>query len=174
MARTVREPKKEGIVLLGHGSRVPEAGRNMEKVAYALKEKYGYAVVEVCYMSRLGPHFPEVFRKCVAQGATHIIVIPYFLHGGLHIVHDIPAMMQDLANEYPHVTVIFGNSLGFDSVLVDLVERRISESRALCDVRDVPVPPAERFPIPPGQHEFVPMSPKEAAEYRKRKGSHNS
>ena len=61
---------QEAIILLGHGSRVPEAGKDMERVAARLREKYGYPIIEVCFMSRLGPHFPEVFEKCVKLGAT--------------------------------------------------------------------------------------------------------
>ncbi|AFM28176.1 hypothetical protein Desti_5595 [Desulfomonile tiedjei DSM 6799] len=157
------------IILLGHGSRVPEAGKNMVRVAEGLKRKHGYFMVEVCYMSRLGPHFPETFEKCVRNGATCVIVIPYFLHDGLHLVLDIPEMMQEKANLYPQVKVILGNNLGYDDMLIDLVQRRIDDSIALEDVKDLVLPPKEKFPIPPGQFEFVPMKPEEAQEYfRKR------
>jgi sirohydrochlorin ferrochelatase len=160
----VMDPKT-GVMLLGHGSRVPDAGKNMEKVAAALKEKYGYAIVEVCYLSRLGPHFPEVFERCVAHGASEIIVIPYFLHDGLHLVLDIPEMMQEIAANHPRVRVVLGENLGFDEGLVDLVEKRIVGSMGSCDVRDLALPPREDFPLPPGQQEFVAMEPEEAAHF---------
>ena len=51
--------KDEAIILMGHGSRVPEAGKDMEEVARRLKEKYGYPRVEICSMSGLGPRFPR-------------------------------------------------------------------------------------------------------------------
>ncbi len=160
------------IILLGHGSRVPAAGRHMEKVAEGLKRKYGYSIVEVCYMSRLGPHFPEIFEKCVQNGATSVMVIPYFLHDGLHLVLDIPEMMQEKAELYPHVKVVLGKNLGFDEVLVDLVERRIADSADCCDVRDMTLQPRKAYPVPPGQHEFVPMDPEEAEKYFSRRGHH--
>jgi precorrin-8X/cobalt-precorrin-8 methylmutase len=160
-------PGTDAIILMGHGSRVPEAGKDMEEVARRLKDKYGYALVEICFASRLGPHFPEVFEKCVNRGAQKVLVIPYFLHGGLHMLLDIPEMMQEAAQKFPHVKLILGKSLGFDEGLVDLVERRIEESKHLTDVRDLPLPERQRFPVPPGQHEFVPMLPDEAAKYRK-------
>lgn len=165
--------KDKAIILLGHGSRVPDAGKNMERVAWGLKEKYGYTIVEICYMSRLGPHFPEIFKKCVEQGAVDITVIPYFLHDGLHLVLDIPEMLQELASEYPHVKVVLGRNLGFDEVLVDLVERRITDSRDFCDVRELVLPPRRQFPVPPGQFVFVPMDPEEAADYLQRHRSHH-
>lgn len=164
----------EAIILLGHGSRVPRAGDGMARVADRLKEKFGYPLVEVCFMSRLGPHFPETLARCVQQGASRVVVIPYFLHTGLHILLDIPEMMQQEAEKYPRVELVFGKSLGFDEALVDLVNHCIQASTDCCDVRDLILPPKEKFPIPPGQPEFVPMDPEEAAIYRKNgNGQHN-
>lgn len=159
--------RDETIILMGHGSRVPGASKDMEEVAQRLKGKYGYPRVEICFISRLGPHFPEIFEKCVNQGAQKVLAIPYFLHEGLHLLLDIPEMMQEEAKRFPHVKLILGRSLGFDESLVDLVERRVEESKDLCDVRDLPLPGRGEYPIPPGQYEFVPMLPEEAAKYRK-------
>jgi sirohydrochlorin ferrochelatase len=164
--------EKNAIILLGHGSRVPAAGKHMEKVAEGLKKKYGYTIVEVCYMSRLGPHFPEIFEKCVEQGATSVMVIPYFLHDGLHLVLDIPEMIQEEARLYPKVKVVLGKNLGFDELLIDLVERRISDSADFEDVRELALPSRNKYPVPPGQHEFVPMDPEEAEKYFNKRGHH--
>ena len=157
----------EAIILLGHGSRVPGASRDMEAVAGRLKEKYEHALVEICFMSRLGPHFPEVLKHCVESGATKVIVIPYFLHTGLHILLDIPEMMQEEAKKFPDVELILGQRLSFDEALVDLVEKNIKVSKGFGDVRQIQLPPKEEYPVPQGQPEFVPMLPEEAERYRK-------
>ena len=161
----MKDTPKEAIILLAHGSRVPEAGNGMERVVQRLREKLRNCIVEACYLSRLGPHFPEVFEKCVAEGAKNIILIPYFLHTGLHIVLDIPKMMQEKAKEFPGVKLILGKQLGFDECLVDLVGRRIEESRALDDVRDLKLKRKDKYPLPPGQYEFVMVPPEEAGKY---------
>jgi len=160
----VKDTPKEAIILLAHGSRVPEAGNGMERLVRRLREKLKNRIVEACYMSRLGPHFPEVFEKCVAGGAKNIILIPYFLHTGLHIVLDIPQMMQEKVKEFPGVKLILGKPLGFDECLVDLVGRRIEESRGLDDVRDLKLKRKEKYPLPPGQYEFVMVRPEEAGK----------
>jgi precorrin isomerase len=159
--------RDETIILMGHGSRVPGASRDMEEVARRLRDKYDYPRVEICFVSRLGPHFPEIFERCVNQGAKKVLAIPYFLHEGLHLLLDIPEMMQKEANRFPDVKLILGRSLGFDEGLVDLVERRIEESKDLCDVRDLTLAERGEYPVPPGQYEFVPMLPDEAAKYRR-------
>ena len=164
--RETAECPGEAVILLGHGSRVPDAGKDMEQVARGLKQKYGYRMVEICFMSRLGPHFPEVLEKCVNQGAQSVVVIPYFLHMGLHILLDIPEMLQEQALRYPHVKMTFGRGFGFDDLLVDIIHKRIRTASELGDVRDLVLPPKEKYPVPHGQCEFVPMPPDEAAKYR--------
>lgn len=158
---------KESVILLAHGSRVPGAAKEMEEVANRLKEKYRYEAVEICFMSRLGPHFPEIFELCVKKGAKSVIVIPYFLHQGLHLILDIPEMLQIEGRKFPEVKLILGNSLGYDEILVDLVHKKIGDSREAQDVRNLALPNKEDYPVPPGQYEFVPMFPEEAVRYKK-------
>lgn len=140
----MKEVNQEAIILVGHGSRVPGASEGMEKIAEGLRQKLHRSIIEICYLSILGPYFPEVFEKCVAQGATKVLVIPYFLHAGLHLLLDIPQMMQEKAREFPQVKLILGKNLGFDESLVELVTRRIEESRELGDVRDIKLEGIER------------------------------
>ncbi|MDR3555732.1 MAG: CbiX/SirB N-terminal domain-containing protein [Syntrophobacteraceae bacterium] len=131
----------EAVIILGHGSRVPEAGKDMEKVAARLREKYGYPLVQVCNMSKLGPHLPEIFEKCVKLGATRVLVVPYFLHSGIHLLLDIPEMLKEEAEKFPGVTIQMGRGFGFDEHLVDLLRDRIEETRSLSDVRELVLPP---------------------------------
>lgn len=164
------EPQKPAIILLGHGSRVRQAGDDMEKIATALRDRYGYPHVACCFMSRLGPHVPETLHSLVAAGETNILVIPYFLHSGLHLRLDIPELLQREAQQYPGVRIRLGAHLGYDHALVSLVHRRILASLGMGDVREIVLPPRSTFPVPPGQHEFVPMSPEEARRYAADRG----
>jgi len=166
---------KNAVILMGHGSRVPDAGKGMEKVASRLRELGVSDIVETCYMERLGPHFPQVFQKCIKLGVAEVILIPYFLHLGLHIRTDIPAMMKSEARKYPHVKVVFGKNLGFDELLVDLVIKRIGESRPLDDVRKIELKPRDHFRLQPGDKVFVQMKQDEAKEYLSEnpEGRHN-
>ena len=125
----------EAIILIGHGSRIPGAGGDMERVALRMRERMPGKIIETCAMSKLGPHFPEIFRKCAAAGAKKIIVIPYFLYMGVHIREDIPRIMREEVRAYPDVQLVLGRNLGFDEHLVDLVIKRTEESLDLDDIR---------------------------------------
>ena len=167
------DKRKQAVILLGHGSRVTNAGQNMERVAEKLKASYGFQSVEYCFMSRLGPHLPETLEKLVTAGEKEILVIPYFLHSGLHIILDIPEMLQKEVTKYEGIKVSFGENLGYDDMLVTLVAKRVEEAAAVPDVRDVKLPPRENFPIPPGQSEFVPMPPEEAKKFIHKHNHHH-
>jgi sirohydrochlorin ferrochelatase len=130
----VKLSNKEAVILLGHGSRVPGAGEGMERIAARMRERLDGEIVEICYMSKQGPSFAEALARCVARGAGKVIVIPYFLHTGLHILEDIPDILREKAKEFPGVEIILGKNLGFDECLVDLVLKRLEESRTLPDV----------------------------------------
>jgi sirohydrochlorin ferrochelatase len=130
----------KAIILLGHGSRVPGGGRDMEKIVEILNKKYELDMIKFCYLSRLGPNFPEALATCVSQGAKKIIVIPYFLNKGLHILLDIPEMLQKEATKYPDVKVIYGKHFGYDDSFADIIYKRIMESSYLDDVRKYQLP----------------------------------
>jgi sirohydrochlorin ferrochelatase len=165
------QEKFDTVILLGHGSRVPGADESMLRVADTLRARGRFPRVETCNMSRLGPHFEEVFEKCVREGSRNVLLLPYFLNQGLHMKLDIPEKMQAALENYPDVRLVFGKNLGYDELLVDLVEKRIGESSRLDDVRAVALPDEETYPVPEGQCEFVPMPPEEAARYKEAHGS---
>ena len=150
---------------MGHGSRVPDAGKGMEKVAARLRELGVADIVDVCYMERLGARFAQVFEKCTKLGAQEVVLIPYFLHLGLHTRTDIPSMMKQEARKYPNVKLVFGKNLGFDELLVDLVKKRIGESLPLDDVRNLELKPRENYPLRPDDKVFVQMKQDEAKQY---------
>ncbi|MBI3580783.1 MAG: CbiX/SirB N-terminal domain-containing protein [Nitrospinae bacterium] len=172
-ARPAPEKSDQAVILFGHGSRVPGAGEGMEAIAGRLFETGEYVTVENCYMSRLGPHLPEILKKCVEAGAKRVLLLPYFLHAGLHMRHDVPRMMQEEAKKYPGVKIVFGKHLGFDERMVEIVKKRISESTDLSDVRDMTLDPIEKFPLPPGELEYVSMTPEKAREIKESGHSHH-
>lgn len=158
------------VILIGHGSRIPGASGDMEKVAARLSAAGAWEIVETCHMSRVGPFLPETLEMVVKKGADRIIVIPYFLHAGLHIVLDIPLMIQREAGKYPGVRIVYGGTLGYDDALVEIVRRRIEEAENNADIRDVRLGRREEYPLPEGEMEFVPMPPEEAKAYMEKHG----
>jgi sirohydrochlorin ferrochelatase len=142
-----REKDGFAVILIGHGSRAVGADDDMERIAGHLRAVMGGRIVDLCRMAH-GASFGEVFERCVRQGAKTVIVIPYFLHFGVHLRQDIPEILREAVMKHPEVRLILGRHLGYDDALAALVERRIAESAALCDVRNLSEMPIDRRPEP--------------------------
>jgi sirohydrochlorin ferrochelatase len=138
MIRSSRQEKgKKGaraVILIGHGSRAEGADDDMEKIAEGLRKRSG-GIVETCRMGGRGTLFAEAFERCIGQGAKEIIVLPYFLHFGIHLREDIPEILRKSAEKHPDVRLVMGRHLGYDDAIVELVAKRITESEELADVR---------------------------------------
>jgi sirohydrochlorin ferrochelatase len=124
------------IILIGHGSRATGADDDMENISAGLRKKLGVRVL-TCRLEGRGATFAEVFEKCAERGAKEVLVIPYFLHSGVHLRRDIPNLMLEGVQKHPEINLILGKHLGFDEALVDLVAKRIKESKDLEDIRKI-------------------------------------
>jgi sirohydrochlorin ferrochelatase len=136
------EAVMRAMILIGHGSRATGADDDMEKIAAGLRAKLG-GIVATCRMSGRGIPFDEAFDQCVRQGAKSVIVLPYFLHFGVHLREDIPEMLREAVAKHPEVRLVLGRHLGYDDTLVTLVAKRIGESEGLCDVRELAPAPID-------------------------------
>jgi sirohydrochlorin ferrochelatase len=136
---------KRAVILIGHGSRAAGADDDMEKIASELRKRSG-GIVETCRMSGRGLPFDEAFESCIRRGAKEIIVLPYFLHFGIHLREDIPEILRRAARKHLEIRLVLGRHLGYDDALVDLVAKRIGESEGLCDVRNLVPAPIDRCP----------------------------
>ncbi len=139
------EAVMRAVILIGHGSRAAGADNDMERISEGLRVKLG-GIVVTCRMSGRGIPFDEAFDQCVRQGAKNVIVLPYFLHFGVHLRQDIPEMLREAAVKNPQVRLILGKHLGYDDSLVALIRKRIVESEKLCDIRDLISMPIDRHP----------------------------
>ena len=136
---------EKAVILIGHGSRVTGADDDMEEISARLRKKLG-VTVETCRLEGRGVTFAEAFEKCAKMGAKEVLVIPYFLHFGVHLRRDIPNLMLESLKKHPEINLILGKHLGFDEALVALVAKRIKESKCLDDIRNLSRAPLNRMP----------------------------
>lgn len=82
-----------GILLIGHGSRLPYN----KEVVHDIAEKYAKTrpdyKIEVGFMELAQPDIPTAFNKLKEQGVERIIVTPVFLAHGMHTKRDIPTIL---------------------------------------------------------------------------------
>jgi len=120
--------KTTAILLMGHGSRVPEANNALYAVAEMVKETSGCTIVEVSFREQHAPNIQKGIDACVAQGAGRIVLYPYFLFAGAHVLEDLPEEMEQAAARYPGLEMVLGQPLGVHPKLGEIVCERIDEA----------------------------------------------
>jgi len=119
---------KTAILLMGHGSRVAAANGALHAIADMVREGTGFEIVEVAFREMHAPDIQAGIDRCVAQGARRILLYPYFLFAGAHVLEDLPAELETAAARYPGLELRLGKPLGVHPKLGEIVCERIGES----------------------------------------------
>jgi len=78
-------------------------------------------VVRYAHMELADPDVARGFTDCVEAGATDVTVFPYMLSPGRHSTNDIPRMVSQAAQRFPHVTFSVTPAFGVHEKLAELV-----------------------------------------------------
>jgi sirohydrochlorin ferrochelatase len=113
------------VLLVDHGSRRPEANAVLDGVAELLRQRLPDRIVRVAHMELAAPSIGAGIDACVADGATEIVVHPYFLTPGEHVASDVPAQVRAAAARHPSVSIRVSGPLGVHPGLVDVILDRI-------------------------------------------------
>src|SRR5919204_4023958 len=99
---------KTAILLMAHGSRIPEANDAVREIAAMVREMTGYDIVEVSFREQHQPNIQLGIDACVGQGAERILLVPYFLYTGAHVLEDLPEEMAEARTRHPRVEMAIG------------------------------------------------------------------
>jgi len=111
------------LLLIAHGSRRQQSNDEVRALAERLHEHCGdqYPIVEAGFLEIAEPSIPDGIKCCASQGASSIIVLPYFLNSGTHVVVDIPEIVQAAQQDYPDVEIKIASHLGASELMMDLL-----------------------------------------------------
>lgn len=112
------------LLLIAHGSRRAEANADLEHVAAGLRNRGRYPIVQVSFLELAEPGIEAGGASCVDHGATDVILLPYFLSPGKHVVEDLTAARDRLAARFPGVRFVLAEPLGRHPLLLDVLEQR--------------------------------------------------
>ena len=128
---------KKGIMLAGHGSTMAYNKGILEMQAELLRKK-GYDNVYVGFNETSFPSIRESLEEMVNDGYDDILILPFFVASGMHVVRDIPMKHMGLPWESTggeveidgkRVNVCIEAPFGEDPNLTDILQERIEELR---------------------------------------------
>jgi len=115
------------LLIVAHGSRRAESNEEVKTLTDQLRIRIeslsppDFSFVHCAFLELADPSIADGIRDCVATGVEEVVVLPYFLSAGRHVVQDIPAIIEQVAANIPNVTVRIAPYLGSSAGLSDLM-----------------------------------------------------
>jgi sirohydrochlorin ferrochelatase len=121
------------LLLVAHGSRREESNQEVRELAERLRAGSGgrFAWVGHAFLELAQPSIPEAVAAAAASGAREVLVLPYFLSAGRHVVKDIPEEVATALREHPEMRIEVAPYLGAMAGVSDLLlDTAVSHSPA--------------------------------------------
>lgn len=122
------DPGGTVVLLVAHGSRVPESNAEIEALARRLTSDPAAGSVAHAFLELARPSIPEAIDAAAGSGAKRVVLLPYLLSAGRHVTSDIPALVQEACRRHPglsiEITEHFGAQPRVQELLADLVSNR--------------------------------------------------
>ena len=101
------------LLIVAHGSRRMASNDEVREVTRQFaKQAHGFDAVEAAFLELDEPSIPQGLLNAIEQGATEIVVLPYFLSAGRHVSEDIPTLIASVADKYPQIMIKLAPYLG--------------------------------------------------------------
>ena len=94
-----------GLVVFAHGSRVVAANEAVRAVALEAARQAGMTAHRTAFLELAEPTLSEAVADLAREGVQRVIVTPYFLTMGRHLVEDLPRLLEAARAEHPDLIV---------------------------------------------------------------------
>ena len=115
------------LVVVGRGSRDPDANGNVAKITRMLVEGLGLGWGETCYAGVTFPQVEDCLRRAVGLGYRRIVVFPYFLFSGV-LVSRIHRAVDCVAADHPQLDIRKAAYLNDHPLVLDTFRSRAQEA----------------------------------------------
>jgi len=112
------------LLVVAHGSRRNEPNIEICELVVRLRNSSSlFTGIDYAFLEIASPSIQEALRQQIAQGAADIVVLPYFLSAGQHVMTDIPEQVRQISVDLPNIKIKIAPHLGaskkIDELLVD-------------------------------------------------------
>lgn len=117
----------KSLILVAHGSRREASNdevRSLTKqLSLQIKQSSDQVFddVDCAFLELAKPLIPDGIRCAIQRGAEKVVVLPYFLSAGRHVVEDIPGDVAVVQEEFPDVDIVMSSYLGETNGITDLL-----------------------------------------------------
>lgn len=103
----------KSLLIVAHGSRRQSSNDEVRELSRRLAgDRHPFDFVECAFLELADPSIPQGLELCIARGAREVVVMPYFLAAGRHVIEDIPAEVAPIEQKYRDVIIRITPHLG--------------------------------------------------------------
>jgi sirohydrochlorin ferrochelatase len=118
----------KAILYIGHGTRSKQGAEEAIGFLKEVSAKVPIAIQEFSFLELTEPFIVEGFERCLAKGATEVMVVPIFLLTAGHIKEDIPEALKPLRVKYPKVNVKLAEAFGVQERIIKGISELVREN----------------------------------------------
>jgi len=118
------------IVVAAHGSRDPEALREVEVLLALMKKRVPGQAIAHGFLEFALPTIDDAVREVIEGGAARVVIVPGLLLAATHAKNDMPGELALLRRRFPDVEFHFGAPADLHPLLLRLSQQRIVEAEA--------------------------------------------
>jgi len=126
---------KDSVLLVGHGSRIPEGNREIEELAQQWRTRRPDWRIDVCFVE-LAEVLLDAGLEKAARGAQRVIVVPLILNAAGHVKMEIPEHIEAARRRYPQTQFVYVPHLGACDPILAILKRRLHKSMRDLDMPD--------------------------------------
>ena len=114
---------RKSLLIVAHGSRKKVSNIEIHQLANNISMKLkSFPIVEACFLEIAEPSIPQGIEICVQKGASEVLIMPYFLAAGRHVIEDIPNIVDNERAKYPGIAITSLPYFGSSPVIVDILK----------------------------------------------------
>jgi len=103
----------KSLLVVAHGSRRQESNQEVRQIVGQLRAiDSQYDRIDCAFLELAEPSIPDGLRKMIDAGSDEVVVLPYFLSAGRHVMTDIPNETDIVRKEHPAVSINIAPYLG--------------------------------------------------------------
>ncbi len=114
-----------GLIIICHGSPLPAANEGFAALVGRVAARLGVGNVLHAFFALLRPNIQDQVAELASRGVTRIMLMPYFLFQGQHVGVDIPNILAECREWFPHVTLDLLPTLENDPAVEEVVVQRL-------------------------------------------------
>lgn len=118
----------KALIIAAHGSRKKESNLEIASLVEQVskKAKGSFEIVVHAFLQMADPSLEKKINELVQKGATKIVIFPFFIASGSHILVDIPELVKQARLKYPQVEFKLTRHLGKIQAIEDIIVREVA------------------------------------------------